>query len=598
MFGSVRSKSGTFSSLNAPSEFKRQGRTAKGAQFINKHGQPHHAYDPEKAPYPVSYDRSVLELEALDLALIKHLKAGSVTFVNYDRDDPDSLPRRVLDLGCGTGTWVVDAAREWPQAEFVGFDLAAIQVPLQFMDSSLASRITWTHGNFLTTKLPFDDDEFDHVHIKSIARGVPENKWQTIFEEVNRVLCPGGVLELVEEDIIFPHLPHWFTSPLRVRPRRTTSVHYPDGSEGGAYPARSDTPARAPLEHALLESLYQSVYEHRFINMTPTAVLPSYFDTYFRRITKGPVLKFPMPPIPLPPPPPPDSSAPTAGGILDLGLDIPELVEPRSPPATRPVSLSFSSTRSTSTEESLPISVFTARSTSSDSTRLSSLHASEDSNGASSSSKRTSKSPEDDADTLRDANTPIPISEVLSKASEAGSPVDEASDTPWQPKHLFMIENRSSRRDSNIIPDNLLFGDKLRELSARSLAMQLHCSYRYVLGCQEAMWDELKYRIRNKSESLAPYGWDDDEDFEETHNRHKFETLIQRYQSDMRARISLWCTLSELGWAYPARDPLTKAQAIEEARLREALAEARRAAQQGDLQLPSRALRVMVGYKD
>ena len=67
----------------------------------------------------------------------------------------------------------------------------------------------------LTTKLPFDDDEFDHVHIKSIARGVPENKvcihthmlrrwlivlqWQTIFEEVNRVLCPGGVLELVEE---------------------------------------------------------------------------------------------------------------------------------------------------------------------------------------------------------------------------------------------------------------------------------------------------------------------------------------------------------------------------------------------------------------
>jgi len=28
----------------------------------------------------------------------------------------------------------------------------------------------------LTTKLPFDDDEFDHVHIQSIAAGVPENK--------------------------------------------------------------------------------------------------------------------------------------------------------------------------------------------------------------------------------------------------------------------------------------------------------------------------------------------------------------------------------------------------------------------------------------
>jgi hypothetical protein len=28
----------------------------------------------------------------------------------------------------------------------------------------------------LTTKLPFEDDEFDHVHISMIAKGVPENK--------------------------------------------------------------------------------------------------------------------------------------------------------------------------------------------------------------------------------------------------------------------------------------------------------------------------------------------------------------------------------------------------------------------------------------
>ena len=28
----------------------------------------------------------------------------------------------------------------------------------------------------LTTKLPFDDDEFEHVHVHAIARAVPENK--------------------------------------------------------------------------------------------------------------------------------------------------------------------------------------------------------------------------------------------------------------------------------------------------------------------------------------------------------------------------------------------------------------------------------------
>ena len=32
-------------------------RPPKESQFVYKHGQRHHSYDPEKAPYPVSYDR-------------------------------------------------------------------------------------------------------------------------------------------------------------------------------------------------------------------------------------------------------------------------------------------------------------------------------------------------------------------------------------------------------------------------------------------------------------------------------------------------------------------------------------------------------------
>lgn len=36
--------------------------------------------------------------------------------------------------------------------------------------------ITENDCGSLTTRLPFDDDEFDHIHIKDIARGVPESK--------------------------------------------------------------------------------------------------------------------------------------------------------------------------------------------------------------------------------------------------------------------------------------------------------------------------------------------------------------------------------------------------------------------------------------
>jgi len=37
----------------------------------------------------------------------------------------------------------------------------------------------------LTTKLPFEEDEFDHVRIHSIARGVPENKVVYILHSKN-----------------------------------------------------------------------------------------------------------------------------------------------------------------------------------------------------------------------------------------------------------------------------------------------------------------------------------------------------------------------------------------------------------------------------
>jgi hypothetical protein len=62
------------------------------------------------------------------------------------------------------------------------------------------------------------------VHIRRIARGVPEDKWPFLLEEVSRVLKPEGAIEVVEEDLIFPggqepctcHYPpeidvHWYS---------------------------------------------------------------------------------------------------------------------------------------------------------------------------------------------------------------------------------------------------------------------------------------------------------------------------------------------------------------------------------------------------
>lgn len=65
----------------------------------------------------------------------------------------------------------------------------------------------------------------------------------------------------------------------------------------------------------------------------------------------------------------------------------------------------------------------------------------------------------------------------------------------------------------------------------------------------------------------------------------------------MHARVSLWCSLSGLGWPIPPREPLSKAELIEEERIRRGMLEARKFASVDDFQIPCRAARVLVGYK-
>lgn len=49
-------------------------------------------------------------------------------------------------------------------------------------------------------------------------------------------------------------------------------------------------------DHHILQTLFFSVYEGRFINTSPTAILPSYFNIYFQNVSVTPPIDFPTPP--------------------------------------------------------------------------------------------------------------------------------------------------------------------------------------------------------------------------------------------------------------------------------------------------------------
>lgn len=65
--------------------------------------------------------------------------------------------------------------------------------------------------------------------------------------------------------------------------------------------------------------------------------------------------------------------------------------------------------------------------------------------------------------------------------------------------------------------------------------------------------------------------------------------------SDMQARVALWHSLNTMGWPLPIREPLSKAELIEEERVRDSMMEARKQSTLEELQMPCRSIRVLVG---
>jgi SAM-dependent methyltransferase len=103
---------------------------------------------------------------------------------------PIVSPRRVLDVGTGTGRWGIELCREHPGALVVGLDLV-------MRAGDHPSGYRYVQGNVLQG-LPFQDNRFDFVHQRFLVSGIPLAEWPRVVTELVRVTCPGGWVELAE----------------------------------------------------------------------------------------------------------------------------------------------------------------------------------------------------------------------------------------------------------------------------------------------------------------------------------------------------------------------------------------------------------------
>lgn len=115
---------------------------------------------------------------------------------------PDVNPsqlHKVLDLACGPGGWVLDAAYVYPKMEPIGVDIS--QAMVKYAQARARTQglnnATFQVMNILKP-FDFDDDSFDFVNARLLGAFMSPGDWPGFLNECKRVLRPGGILRLTE----------------------------------------------------------------------------------------------------------------------------------------------------------------------------------------------------------------------------------------------------------------------------------------------------------------------------------------------------------------------------------------------------------------
>jgi len=154
---------------------------------------------------PRSHDRPAGYLPALRFDLLTPIYDPLVAFTTRERRFKSELLRladlhqghRVLDVGCGTGTLAILAARERPSIEMVGIDGdPTVLARARRKASDAEVRVDFEQA--YSTDLPFADGSFDRVLSSLFFHHLPTDQKHRTLAEIARVLTPSGRLHVAD----------------------------------------------------------------------------------------------------------------------------------------------------------------------------------------------------------------------------------------------------------------------------------------------------------------------------------------------------------------------------------------------------------------
>ena len=107
----------------------------------------------------------------------------------------ERIPLAMLDLGCGSGGWTLEVARQYPTLTITGVDHRADAIAHARAQATTRGVYNVTYAVMdARTSLGFGDQTFDVVVNRLHAGSLLLDNWRPLLRECARVTRPGGVI--------------------------------------------------------------------------------------------------------------------------------------------------------------------------------------------------------------------------------------------------------------------------------------------------------------------------------------------------------------------------------------------------------------------
>ena len=104
---------------------------------------------------------------------------------------------RILDVGCGTGSFAILIKRLYPAVDVIGLDpdpKALARAKRKAEHASISIQLSQGFAN----ELPYKNTTFDRVFSTFMFHHIPVDKKEKVLDELRRVLIPGGHLHMLD----------------------------------------------------------------------------------------------------------------------------------------------------------------------------------------------------------------------------------------------------------------------------------------------------------------------------------------------------------------------------------------------------------------